>query len=60
MSRSIVDEFPYPFDQPMAQALLRFMVGEFPLEDDALRFVETHGIDPAEIPRGRSPLNLLH
>jgi S1-C subfamily serine protease len=60
MSRSIVDEFPYPFDQPMAQALLRFMVGEYPLEDDALRFVETHGIDPAEVPRGRSPLNLWH
>jgi hypothetical protein len=60
MARAIVDEFPYPFDEPMAQALLRFMVTVYPVEDDALRFVETHGIDLAEIPRGRSPLNLWH
>src|SRR5262245_46237626 len=60
MTRSIIDEFPYPFELPMAQELLRFLASQYPLDDDALRFVEVCGVDPLEIPRGKGPVNLWH
>jgi hypothetical protein len=56
----LVDEFPFPFHQPMAQELLRILANQYRSERDAMAVAERSGIDPNRIAQGLSPLNLWH
>ncbi len=42
---SIVDVFPYPFDQAMAQELVRVMAGLYRTEREAMAVTQPFGID---------------
>ena len=60
MTTPIVDGFPFPFEQPMAQELLRVMANLYRTENEALMFVEPFGVDPLTVVRGQSTLNLWY
>lgn len=57
---SIIKSFPFAFDQPMGQELLRYLAAQFPGEREAWAFVEQHGISPLELSPGLSALNRWH
>lgn len=57
---SIVDEFPFPFDKPMGQELMRVMAGFYRTEREALLFTQPFGIDPLTIVPNLSTINLWH
>jgi S1-C subfamily serine protease len=56
----IVDEFPFPFDKPMAQELMRVMAGFYRTEREALLLTQPFGVDPLTIIPNLSTLNLWH
>src|ERR1043166_5872109 len=60
MVRPIIDDFPFPFQLPMAQELLRVMAALYRTEREAVALVEQHGIDPLTITPGLSAVNLWH
>lgn len=55
---AIVDAFPYPFDRPMAQELVRVMAGLYRTEREALGATQPFGIDPLDVTPNLAPLNL--
>jgi V8-like Glu-specific endopeptidase len=57
---SIVDEFPFPFQKPMAQELMRVMAGFYRTEREAVLFTQPFGIDPLTITPGLNSINLWH
>ena len=57
---AILDEFPFPFDKPMGQELMRVMAGLYRTEREAFLFTQPFGIDPLTLPSGLSPINLWH
>lgn len=57
---AIVDEYPFPFHEPMGQELLRVMAGFYRTEREALIFTEPFGVDPLRVPPGLSPLHLWY
>jgi S1-C subfamily serine protease len=59
LERDVVDAFPYPFQLPMAQELVRVLAQRFRLERDAMAFAEQF-IDVLELAQGLPPLNLWH
>jgi S1-C subfamily serine protease len=56
----ILDEFPYPFGQPMAQELMRMMAGLYRTQREAELLTEPLGVDPLEITPDLSPVELWH
>jgi V8-like Glu-specific endopeptidase len=54
---AIVDEYPFPFDKPMGQELMRVMAGLYRTERDALIFTQPFGVDPLMVPPN---LNAIH
>jgi hypothetical protein len=56
----VVDSFPFPFANPMAQELHRGLSSAFPSEREAMYTAETYGISPADLPTGLSARNLWH
>ena len=57
---AIVDEFPFPFDKPEGQELLRVMAGLYRTEREALIFTQSFGINPLAIPPNLAPINLWY
>jgi S1-C subfamily serine protease len=57
---AIVDEFPFPFDKPMGQELMRVMAGLYRTEREALLLTQPLGIDPLELVPNLSTINLWH
>ena len=57
---SIVDEFPFPFEKPLGQELMRVMAGFYRTEREALLFTQPFGIDPLTIAPNLSTINLWH
>ncbi|MER2266120.1 trypsin-like peptidase domain-containing protein [Methylobacterium oxalidis] len=55
---AIVDAFPYPFDKPMAQELVRVMAGLYRTEREAFAATQPFGIDPLDVTPNLAPLNL--
>jgi S1-C subfamily serine protease len=60
MGKPLVDQFPYPFQVPMAQELLRTLASLFRTEREATALAERFSVDPLAITPGLSPLNLWH
>lgn len=57
---SIIDEFPFPTQKPMAQQLIRVMAGLYRTEREAVPFTEPFGIDRFAVTPNLSALNLWH
>jgi endonuclease G len=57
---SIVDEFPFPFDKPMGQELMRVMAALYRTQPEALLLTQPFGIDPLTIQPNLNTINLWH
>lgn len=57
---SIIDEFPFPFHEPMGRELLRVMAGFYRTEREAVLFTEQFGIDPLAVTPHLSAINLWY
>jgi S1-C subfamily serine protease len=57
---SILDEFPFRFDKPEGQELMRVMAGLYRTEREAVLFSQSFGIDPLTIEPNLHMLNLWH
>lgn len=57
---SLIKSYPFAFDQPMGQELLRHLAAQFSGEREAWAFVEQHGIQPLNLTPGLSALNRWH
>lgn len=57
---AILDQFPFPFDKPLGQELMRVMAGLYRTEREAFLVTQPFGIDPLTIPQGLSTINLWH
>jgi hypothetical protein len=57
---AIVDEFPFPFEKPMGQELMRALAGMYRTEREALLFTQPFGIDPLKLQPNLSTVNLWH
>jgi V8-like Glu-specific endopeptidase len=56
----IIDDFPFPFEKPMGQELMRVMAGLYRTEREALLFTQPFGIDPLTISPNLNTINLWH
>jgi hypothetical protein len=57
---AIVDEFPYPLQEPMAQELMRVMAGLYRTQREAELLTQPFGIDPLDIKPNLAPIELWH
>jgi len=56
----ILDEFPYPLQEPMAQELMRVMAGLYRTQREAELLTQPFGIDPLDIKPNLAPIELWH
>ncbi len=57
---SVLNELPFPFNQPAGQELWRTLAGMVPVPFDAVALAEKHDVDPLDIPPNLTTRQLWH
>jgi S1-C subfamily serine protease len=54
----ILDDFPFPFDKPEGQELMRVLANLYRTDTEAFLLTQPFGVDPIEVPPGLAARNL--
>ncbi|MFP3604670.1 trypsin-like peptidase domain-containing protein [Paraburkholderia sp. SIMBA_053] len=57
---SILDDFPFPFDKPEGQELMRVLANLYRTDTEAFLLTQPFGVDPLNVPSGLSARNLWY